>query len=65
MGEDRRGTARRGSAGSARVGIRRHPFFVNCEIFTSSLLQVEMNSKISRDAYHHSHWKNSHGLEAQ
>ena len=45
--------------------LRRHPFSVNCEIFTSSLLQLEMNSKISRNEYRHSHSKNSHGLENQ
>ena len=57
MGEDRRLTA--------RVGLRRHPFSVNREIFTLSLLRVEMNSKISRDVYRHSHSKNSHDLETQ
>ena len=35
VGKDRRATA--------RVGFCRHPFSVNCEIFTLSLLQVEMN----------------------
>ena len=46
--------------GSARVGFRRHPFSVNCEIFTLSLLQVEMNLNIFRNANHHSHSKTSH-----
>ena len=57
VGEDRRATA--------RVGFRRHPFSVNCEIFTLSLLQVEMNLNIFRNVSHHSHSKNSHGLETQ
>ena len=54
-----------GQRGSARVGLRRHPFSVNREIFTLCLLQVEMNSKIFRDVYRHYHSKNSHGLETQ
>ena len=45
--------------------LRRHPFSVNREIFTLNLLQGEMNSKVSRDVYRHSHSKNSHGLETQ
>ena len=55
--EDRQGTA--------RVGLRRHPFSVNREIFTLRLLQLEMNLKISRNAYRHSHSKYSHGPETQ
>ena len=51
--------------GTARVGLRRYPFSVNCEIFTFSLLQVEMNLNIFRNANHHSHSKNCHGLETQ
>ena len=51
--------------GSGRVGIRRHPFSVNREIFTLSLLQVEMKSKSFRDVCRHCHSKNSHGLETQ
>ena len=51
--------------GSARVGFRRHPFSVNCEIIILSLLQVEMNLNIFRNVSHHSHSKNSHGLETQ
>ena len=51
-----------GQRGSGFVVIL---FSVNREIFTSSLLQLEMNLKISRDAYRHSHSKYSHGPETQ
>ena len=57
VGEDRRGTA--------RVGLHRHPFSVNCEIYTLSLLQVEINLNIFRNTNHHSPSKNSHGPETQ
>ena len=46
-------------------GQRGSGFVVILFLSTLSLLQLEMNSKISRDEYRHSHSKNNHGLETQ
>ena len=38
-------------SGSRRVRNGRHPFYINREIFTVSLFQVEMNSKVFQGVY--------------
>ena len=63
MGSEGRGV--RTGEGQRGWGFAIIFFLSTVKIFTLSLPQLEMNLKISRDEYCHSHSKNSHGLETQ